>query len=107
MFCCWEFNYFIFRVQRTLTTQGLIILKWESNTEKDLKGYFIQRSLNDDNNEDNHFININTVPIDSNNFTQKLSKNVSNKFVYRIAIVRFNQFTKFVKNKTINMDTED
>jgi len=71
----------------TATEPGLIILKWESNTEKDLKGYFIQRSLNDDNNEDNHFININTVPIDSNNFTQKLSKNVSNKFVYRIVAV--------------------
>ena len=25
------------------------------------------------------------------------------KFVYRIDIVRFNQFTKFVKNKIINM----
>jgi hypothetical protein len=71
----------------TATEPGLIILKWESNTEKDLKGYFIQRSLNDDNNKDNHFININTVPIDSNNFTQKLSKNVSNKFVYRIVAV--------------------
>ena len=71
----------------TETEPGLIILKWESNTEKDLKGYFIQRSLNDDNNKDNHYININTIPIDSNNFTQKLSKNVSNKFVYRIVAV--------------------
>ncbi len=71
----------------TSTEPGSITLKWQPNSETDLKGYFIQRSLNDDNNSDNHFINMNTIPIDSSQFVQKLSKNVSNKFVYRIVAV--------------------
>tara|TARA_Y100000589_G_C27182049_1_gene641189 strand:- start:712 stop:2721 length:2010 start_codon:yes stop_codon:yes gene_type:complete len=73
-----------------LTTEsnpGSILLKWEPNSEKDLQGYFVQRSLNDDNNADNHFINMNTQPIDTSFFEQKLSKNVRNKFVYRIVAV--------------------
>ena len=71
----------------TSTEPGSITLKWQPNSETDLKGYFIQRSLNDDNNSDNHFVNMNTIPIDSSQFVQKLSKNVSNKFVYRIVAV--------------------
>ena len=62
----------------TSTEPGSIILKWQPNSETDLKGYFIQRSLNDDNNSDNHFVNMNTIPIDSSQFVQKLSKNVRN-----------------------------
>ena len=71
----------------TSTEPGFITLKWQPNSEPDLKGYFVQRSLNDENNSDNHFVNMNTIPIDSNQFVQKLSKNVSNKFVYRIVAV--------------------
>lgn len=71
----------------TETGPGFINLSWDKNTESDLKGYFIQRSLNDEDNSDNHFININSDPIPQNYFSQKLSKNVRNKFVYRVVAV--------------------
>ena len=66
---------------------GFINLSWDNNQESDLKGYFIQRSLNDEDNSDNHFININSEPTKENFFKQKLSKNVRNKFVYRVVAV--------------------
>ena len=69
------------------TGPGFINLTWDNNTESDLKGYFIQRSLNDEDNSDNHFININSEPTIENLFSEKLSKNVRNKFVYRIIAV--------------------
>ena len=69
------------------TSPGLIVLKWAPNNENDLQGYFIQRSLNDDNNSDNHYINMNTKPLDTNYYAEKLSKNVRNKFVYRVIAV--------------------
>ena len=69
------------------TGPGFINLTWDNNIESDLMGYFIQRSLNDEDNSDNHFININSVPTVLNSFSEKLSKNVRNKFVYRIIAV--------------------
>jgi hypothetical protein len=64
--------------------EGYITLKWAGNTEGDLKGYFVQRSVNDDNNEDNAYININKDPITETTYTEQLPKNVRNKFVYRV-----------------------
>ena len=69
------------------TGPGFINLSWDNNIESDLKGYFIQRSLNDEDNSDNHFININSKPTFENTFSEKLSKNVRNKFVYRVIAV--------------------
>ena len=69
------------------TGPGFINLIWDENNEPDLKGYFIQRSLNDEDNSDNHFININSEPTIENKFSQKLAKNVRNKFVYRVVAV--------------------
>ena len=69
------------------TGPGFINLTWDNNVESDLMGYYIQRSLNDEDNSDNHFININSVPTVLNSFSEKLSKNVRNKFVYRIIAV--------------------
>ena len=54
------------------TKPGTITLSWDANTEADLKGYFIQRSLNDSNNIDNHYININSKSIIETSFTQKI-----------------------------------
>jgi hypothetical protein len=69
------------------TGPGFINLSWDNNLESDLKGYFIQRSLNDEDNSDNHFININSKPTIENSFSEKLSKNIRNKFVYRVIAV--------------------
>lgn len=69
------------------TGPGFINLSWDNNLESDLKGYFIQRSLNDEDNSDNHFININSQPTIENSFSEKLSKNIRNKFVYRVIAV--------------------
>ena len=69
------------------TEPGKITLNWAPNNEGDLKGYFIQRSLNDSNNLDNHYININEKPITETTFSQTLAKKVRNKFVYRVIAV--------------------
>lgn len=69
------------------TGPGFINLSWDNNLESDLKGYFIQRSLNDEDNSDNHFININSEPTIENSFSEKLSKNIRNKFIYRVVAV--------------------
>ncbi len=69
------------------TGPGFINLSWDNNLESVLKGYFIQRSLNDEDNSDNHFININSEPTIENSFSEKLSKNIRNKFIYRVVAV--------------------
>lgn len=66
---------------------GEITLSWDANKEPDLKGYFIQKSLNDDNNLDNDYINVNAEPILETSFTEKLPRNIKNKFVYRVVAV--------------------
>lgn len=68
----------------SVAESGTITLNWESNTEGDLKGYFVQKSLNDDNNADNSFINVNSTPLSETTYTEKLSTNIKNKFVYQI-----------------------
>jgi hypothetical protein len=71
----------------SIADTGLIKLSWQPNSEKDLKGYFIQRSLSDDDNTDNKYININADAITETSFTQKMAKNIKNKFVYRVVAI--------------------
>lgn len=66
---------------------GEITLTWDANSEPDLKGYFVQKSLNDSNNLDNYYINVNAEAITSTSFTEKLPINIKNKFVYRVIAV--------------------
>jgi len=63
---------------------GTITLKWDKNSEGDLKGYIIQKSLNDSNNLDNHYVNLNAKPILENTYEIKLPVKIKNKFVYRV-----------------------
>lgn len=67
--------------------EGFITLTWASNSEGDLKGYIVQRSINDEDNSDNAYINVNKEPIEEPTYTEKLPKNVRNKFVYRIVAI--------------------
>lgn len=69
------------------TEPGKITLNWTPNSETDLKGYFIQRSLNDSNNLDNNYINVNKDPITETSYTEVIAKKVRNKFVYRVVAV--------------------
>lgn len=71
----------------SISEPGKITLSWYPNSESDLKGYIIQRSLNDSNNLDNNFINLNSEPITETKFTETLAKKVRNKFVYRIVAI--------------------
>jgi fibronectin type 3 domain-containing protein len=66
------------------TDTGKVILTWNSNSEPDLKGYYVYRSLHDGNHHDNEFIVVNTVAISENTYTEVLPKNVRNKFVYAV-----------------------
>ena len=68
-------------------TSGEIKLAWSANSESDLLGYYIQKSLNHENQEDNRYINVNATPITETNYTESLSKNIKNKFVYRVVAI--------------------
>jgi hypothetical protein len=63
---------------------GKITLSWKANAEGDLLGYIVQKSLSDSNNLDNFYVQLNKEIIKDAVFEIKLSKNVQNKFVYRI-----------------------
>lgn len=63
---------------------GLFTLKWDAVADKDLAGYFVYRSLSDDNNDDNEFIVVNKEPITTTTYLDKLPKKVRNKFVYTV-----------------------
>ena len=69
---------------------GKITLSWSANTESDLKGYFVQKSLNDKDNSDNHYINVNHTPLIETEYVEKLAINIKNKFVYRVVAVDTN-----------------
>lgn len=69
---------------RILADSGQFTLTWDAVPDKDLKGYFVYRSLNDDNNDDNEFIGVNKEPITETSYIDKLPKHVRNKFVYTV-----------------------
>jgi len=71
-------------------TSGEIQLSWTANTESDLLGYYIQKSLNHKNPEDNRYINVNSSPIKETQYVESLSKNIKNKFVYRVVAIDTN-----------------
>lgn len=69
---------------RVVADSGQFTLKWDAVTDSDLKGYFIYRSLNDNDNSDNEFIIVNKEPTSETSYIDKLPKNVRNKFVYTV-----------------------
>lgn len=70
-----------------IAEEGKITLSWAPNNEADLMGYFVQRSLNDKDNSDNKYVNVNADPIVQTTWVNELAKNIKNKFVYRIIAV--------------------
>lgn len=66
---------------------GRISLQWDAVTDKDLMGYYVHRSLNDDNNEDNEFIVVNKEPIVGTTYEEVLPAKTKNKFVYKVVAV--------------------
>jgi uncharacterized protein len=66
------------------TDTGRVVLRWSSNTEADLRGYYVYRSLPDGNHADNEFIVVNKNPITENTYTEVLPKNTRSQFVYAV-----------------------
>jgi len=72
---------------RITTDTGQVALQWDAVTDEDLWGYFIHRSLNDENNEDNEFIILNKEPVIGTSYSEDLPKKTKNKFVYKVVSV--------------------
>ncbi len=66
---------------------GKITLSWTANSEGDLMGYYIQKSLSDSNNLDNHYVILNSEICTDNSYEIILPKNIKNEFVYRVVAV--------------------
>jgi hypothetical protein len=60
---------------------GYIDLEWETNTEKDLEGYVIFRSIAGDAE---HYERITTDPIKRTKFRNELDKRAKNEFFYKV-----------------------
>ncbi len=69
----------------TLTPDtGQIKLKWQENTEPDLRGYLIYRTI--DSDKKNYSL-LNSRPVTQNHFTDKLHPGAKNNFLYRIIAI--------------------
>lgn len=64
---------------------GRIILRWDANTEPDLMGYQIFRTV--DNDLDAYYVLLNSDPIKVNSFIDTLPRNARNKFLYKVTAV--------------------
>lgn len=64
---------------------GKIKIVWDKNTEEDLKGYLVYRTINKNSGET--FVKITPSPIPENYFEDELAKNIKNKFIYKVLAV--------------------
>ncbi len=82
---------------------GRVVLTWKKNTEKDLAGYFIWRSIS--GNEDD-FLLLTTEPHESNTYIDSLPKEISNIITYRVKALD-NSFNESDFSKTVNVRMKD
>ncbi len=66
---------------------GKLILNWEANIDKDLKGYRLFRSVADEDNSDNNFVVVSSKIIDTNYYVEPMSENVRSVFAYQVRAV--------------------
>lgn len=64
---------------------GKLVLKWNKNTEEDLKGYFIYRTIN--KNSEDTYVKITPDPLTENSYTDLLPKNIKNNFLYKVVAI--------------------
>lgn len=64
---------------------ALLKLSWVANTEPDLQGYMIYRTVGA--NKDGNFVLLNADPIKENQFEQPLPRNVKSTFYYKILAI--------------------
>lgn len=67
------------------TDTGRVSLTWKMGTEPDLAGYYIYRTVNQNNKK--HYVLLNAVPLKADHFEQGLPRNVKNRFFYFIVAV--------------------
>jgi len=70
--------------------EGFIKLSWQANTEPDLLGYHVQRSIKANSKINSSYVNVTRDAIKQNTYTEEISKNVRNEFVYRIVAIDTN-----------------
>lgn len=66
---------------------GLLMLSWDINTERDLMGYRVFRSVSDDDNSDNKYVVVHQGSIDTNYYEEPMAKNVRNPFAYIVRAI--------------------
>ncbi len=70
---------------KAVADTGRIILSWHPNTEPDLMGYALYRTVNKDTRE--KYVLMNATPLDDTLYIDSLPKKAKNKFLYRISAV--------------------
>jgi hypothetical protein len=79
----------------SVSGEGFITLKWTANTEGDLLGYHVQRSIKSNSQINSSYVNVTIDPLKQTSYTENLAKNIRNEFVYRIVAIdtSFNRST--------------
>ncbi|MCS7053016.1 MAG: hypothetical protein NZM09_04710 [Ignavibacterium sp.] len=78
---------------------GRVVLKWKNNTESDLLGYFVWRSMS---GKEDDFLLLNPDPTPNNTYIDSLNKEINNIITYRIKAVDTN-YNESPYSKTVNV----